>query len=115
MEKRGPIENMQSPRPKPRRSSARALALVWVGTCTASGRYGSPSLNRYGDPITTPVLPDWALRPGFSASSHGQHARGPLDQGESVFASGLGALFLSRSSPGRHTCLEWVVILDATL
>jgi len=38
------------------------------------------SLNRHGEPISSPVLPDWGLPPGFSASRPDRHARGPLDQ-----------------------------------
>ena len=37
-------------------------------------------LNRYGEPLSKPTLPDWALPPGFSASRPSRDARGPLDQ-----------------------------------
>jgi hypothetical protein len=38
------------------------------------------SLNRYGEPISTPVLPDWALPPGVSSARQHQDTRGSLDQ-----------------------------------
>ena len=67
-------------------TTAEAQAFKRACACFGLGRYLYRfrevwvSLNRYGEPIKTPVLPDWALPPGFSASRSGQHARGPLDQ-----------------------------------
>jgi hypothetical protein len=67
-------------------TAAEAQAFKRACACFGLGRYLYgfrevwTSLNRYGDPTSTPVLPDWALPPGFSASRSDQHARGPLDQ-----------------------------------
>jgi hypothetical protein len=37
-------------------------------------------MNRHGEPINSPVLPDWALPPRFNTSRSTQHTQGPLDQ-----------------------------------
>jgi hypothetical protein len=67
-------------------TAAEAQAFKRACACFGLGRYLYRfrevwvSLNRHGEPISTPRLPDWALPPGFSASRPDLHARGPLDQ-----------------------------------
>ena len=67
-------------------TAAEAQAFKRACTCFGLGRYlyrfreTWVSLNRYGEPVSTPMLPDWALPPGFSSSRYGEDARGPLDQ-----------------------------------
>jgi hypothetical protein len=58
----------------------RACACFGLGRYLYSFREVWVSLNRHGEPINAPALPDWALPAGFSASHPDQHARGPLDQ-----------------------------------
>jgi hypothetical protein len=57
----------------------RACASLGLGRYLYRFRLTWVSLNRYGDPITVPVLPEWALPPGY-LPVHGRDARGPLDQ-----------------------------------
>ena len=67
-------------------TAAEAQAFKRACACFSLGRYLYRfrevwvSLNRHGEPISSPVLPDWGLPPGFSASRPDRHARGPLDQ-----------------------------------
>jgi hypothetical protein len=76
MEKLGPTEITPSLRRKPRR----ACAGFGLGRYLYRFREVWVPLNRYGEPLSRPALPDWALPRGFSTSRPSRDARGPLDQ-----------------------------------
>jgi hypothetical protein len=67
-------------------SSAEAQALRRACNCFGLGRYlywfreTWVSLDRRGDPIKPPTLPEWALPPGIGYAGAHRDVRGPLDQ-----------------------------------